>query len=139
KQVIRTTPISECMTTQFVCCQVNQTVVEIKKNYFESEDENDIYLVDSNQMLLGRVDMKRLLKADDSLTGMDVLQTDVFKFESTDSVELAFNRLKDFVGISVPITQDNKLVGITNEGMLIEFYLESLDDVRNEELGIVKD
>ncbi len=43
------------------------------------------------------------------------------------------------MGISVPITQDNKLVGITNEGMLIEFYLESLDDVRNQELGIVKD
>jgi len=105
----------------------------------ESEDENDIYLVDSNQILLGRVDMKRLLKADDSLTGMDVLQTDVFKFDSADSVELAFNQLKDFVGISVPITQDNKLVGITNEGMLIEFYLESLDDVRNQELGIVKD
>jgi predicted transcriptional regulator len=83
--------------------------------------------------------MKRLLKADDSLTGMDVLQTDVFKFDSADSVELAFNQLKDFVGISVPITQDNKLVGITNEGMLIEFYLESLDDVRNQELGIVKD
>ena len=139
KQVIRSTPISECMTTQFVCCQVNQTVAEIKKNYFESEDENDIYLVDSNQILLGRVDMKRLLKADDSLTGMDVLQTDVFKFDSADSVELAFNQLKDFVGISVPITQDNKLVGITNEGMLIEFYLESLDDVRNQELGIVKD
>jgi predicted transcriptional regulator len=69
---------------------------------------------------------------------MDILQTDIFKFESADSVELAFNRLKDFVGISVPITKDNKLIGITNEGMLIEFYLESLDEVRNVELGIVK-
>lgn len=138
KQIIRTTPISECMTTEFVCCQVSQTVAEIKKSYLEGEDENDIYLVDSNQILQGRVDMKRLLQAHDSLTGMDILQTDVFKFESADSVELAFNRLKDFVGISVPITKDNKLIGITNEGMLIEFYLESLDEVRNVELGIVK-
>ena len=138
KQIIRTTPITECMSTEFVCCQLDKTVGEIKKIYSGCEDENDIYLVDSNQLFKGRVDMKQLLHAPDSLTGLDILQTDVFKFENTDSIETAFNRLKDFVGISVPITQDNKLIGITNEGMLIEFYLDSLDEVRNEELGIIK-
>ena len=138
KQIIRTTPITECMSTEFVCCQLDQTVAEIKKIYSECEDENDIYLVDSNQLFKGRVDMKQLLHAPDSLTGLDILQTDVFKFENTDSIEMAFNRLTDFVGISVPITQDNKLIGITNEGRLIEFYLDSLDEVRNEELGIIK-
>ncbi|MBX9693347.1 MAG: CBS domain-containing protein, partial [Cyanobacteria bacterium] len=116
----------------FARMSVGDALVELRDMYVDlEEDIYDIYVVDEENRLVGRVTVKELLTADPVLSVESVMEEDVAQvLTSTDQEEAA-----DVVGhydlLTLPVTDvDGKLCGIiTADDVMDVLWEEATEDI----------
>ena len=100
-------------------------------NAMTEKQMTEAYIVDDEQFLLGKINILSLVEDRDNY--MDRIEQNPVTLSSdnalTDAIEIASN----FVGESIPILEEKRLVGAITEGDLFTKVLALEDDLRNEE------
>lgn len=100
-------------------------------NAMTEKQMTEAYIVDDEQFLLGKINILSLVEDRDNY--MDRIEQNPITLSSdnalTDAIEIASN----FVGESIPILEEKRLVGAITEGDLFTKVLALEDDLRNEE------
>ena len=100
-------------------------------NAMTEKQMTEAYIVDDEQFLLGKINILSLVEDRDNY--MDRIEQNPVTLLSdnalTDAIEIASN----FVGESIPILEEKRLVGAITEGDLFTKVLALEDDLRNEE------
>ena len=100
-------------------------------NVMTEKQMTEAYIVDDEQFLLGKINILSLVEDRDNY--MDRIEQNPVTLSSdnalTDAIEIASN----FVGESIPILEEKRLVGAITEGDLFTKVLALEDDLRNEE------
>ena len=100
-------------------------------NVMTEKQMTEAYIVDDEQLLLGKINILSLVEDRDNY--MDRIEQNPVTLSSdnalTDAIEIASN----FVGESIPILEEKRLVGAITEGDLFTKVLALEDDLRNEE------
>ena len=100
-------------------------------NAMTEKQMTEAYIVDDEQFLLGKINILSLVEDRDNY--MDRIEQNPVTLSSdnalTDAIEIASN----FVGESIPILEEKRLVGAITEGDLFTKVLALEDDLRSEE------
>jgi CIC family chloride channel protein len=122
------------------CTRVKPDIsIQMAVDYLVKEGVNEAFVVDSQQHYLGSLSLYTLLKQTDHeislLEARDLISKDDLQFTPTTSIWNAMHAIKGFIGEGVPVVdaQNQKLTGIVYEADLIEVYLQTARELRNEE------
>jgi CIC family chloride channel protein len=99
---------------------------------------SEVHIVDGAGVYLGTLSLHRLMELADAGTPPDdtaILhaQTAEIILTPDTSVWEAMNLMQGFVGESIPVLDDGKLVGALSEGEIVSAYLDIVERVREEE------
>ena len=99
---------------------------------------SEVHIVDGAGVYLGTLSLHRLMELADAGTPPDdtaILhaQTAEIRLTPATSVWEAMNLMQGFVGESIPVLDDGKLVGALSEGEIVSAYLDIVERIREEE------
>jgi CIC family chloride channel protein len=60
-------------------------------------------------------------------------EPELLVLEPDASVWMAMSEMEDFVGESIPVLEEGRLVGVLFESTIVSAYLEILEEIRREE------
>jgi CIC family chloride channel protein len=103
---------------------------------------SEAYIVDSSGSYVGTLTLHRLMELIAAGTELNRHAGPYAKAESlilsTDtSIWTAMSKMEDFVGESIPVLHDGRLVGVLFESTIVSAYLGLLEDIRREENAAV--
>ncbi|MCY4461333.1 MAG: chloride channel protein [Albidovulum sp.] len=94
---------------------------------------NEVYVADSNGKFRGIVYRNQQIVNSDALVSEIMQPADVVFREDTD-VRQAMEKFVGFVGIAAPLlSSDDRLIGIVTEADVIRAYLDTVEELRDEE------
>lgn len=101
------------------------------------DGRSEAYVVDGGGAYLGTVTMNDLVArlagdAPDDTAGA-CAQPETLVLSPDDSIWDAMEKLEDFVGESVPVVENDTLVGVVPESTIVQAYMQTLNDIRREE------
>ena len=133
--------IREVMETGFKTITPDADLTAVEQA-LRAHPEADLYVVDSDQKLLGVITLAGAwdtLKAGTNQTAADLAtQPEHILTEETD-LNQGFEIIEEFVGVSIPVvenTQTQRLTGIIHEANIIQAYNEAVKTARGEEQGL---
>ena len=102
-----------------------------------SSDVSEGYILDPKGKLLGKVSLPELLKFKKEDDSINIINYKKFLFlDSSDTVLQTIDKVKDFVGESIPITDNNGyMLGIISESDLFNALLIAEKERNEEELS----
>jgi CIC family chloride channel protein len=103
-----------------------------------ADGRSEAYVLDASKSYLGTITMNHLVslsESDPGLTGAagPHAEPEPLTLSPDDSIWDAMSKLEDFVGESVPVLEDGKLIGVVPEATIVGAYLKTLDEIRREE------
>ncbi len=133
--------IGELLSDHFTKGMADDSLREIQ-DLLAADKSSEAYIVDSSGAYVGTVTLQHLLQ---HIATGESLETAAVAIAEPESVELspttsiwdAMAALQDFVGESIPVVDDGKLVGALSEATIVSAYLEIVQDVRREEHAAV--
>ena len=140
-QIMRGRILADVMVDDYQALRGTTTVAEAVQLCIENP-EQALLLVDAEHRLMGEVSVHLLLQACREGRGERQLSEiatspDVVLDINADLHE-AMQRLRDFVGISVPVVDEHdngRVCGVIFENTVIRAYHDAVDQARNEEQG----
>ena len=100
-------------------------------NAMTEKQMTEAYIVDDEQFLLGKINILSLVEDRDNY--MDRIEQNPVTLSSDSALTDAIETASNFVGESIPILEEKRLVGAITEGDLFTKVLALEDDLRNEE------
>ena len=100
-------------------------------NAMTEKQMTEAYIVDDEQLLLGKINVLSLVEDRDNY--MDKMEKSPVTLSSDNALTEAIEIASNFVGESIPIVEEKRLVGAITEGDLFTKVLALEDDLRNEE------
>ena len=100
-------------------------------NVMTEKQMTEAYIVDDEQLLLGKINILSLVEDRDNY--MDRIEKNPVTLSSDNALTEAIEIASNFVGESIPILEEKRLVGAITEGDLFTKVLALEDDLRNEE------
>ena len=104
-------------------------------NAMTEKQMTEAYIVDDEQLLLGKINVLSLVEDRDNY--MDKMEKSPVTLSSDNALTEAIEIASNFVGESIPIVEEKRLVGAITEGDLFTKVLALEDDLRNEETEYV--
>ena len=104
-------------------------------NAMTEKQMTEAYIVDDEQLLLGKINVLSLVE--DRENYMDKMEKSPVTLSSDNALTEAIEIASNFVGESIPIVEEKRLVGAITEGDLFTKVLALEDDLRNEETEYV--
>jgi len=103
-----------------------------------ADRRSEAYVLDASGVYLGTVNMNRLMTlsaSDPSLAGPAAPHAvpEPLTLSPDDSIWDAMSKLEDFIGESVPVLEDGRLLGVVPEATIVKAYLQTLEEIRREE------
>jgi CIC family chloride channel protein len=103
---------------------------------------SEAYVVNPEGHYVGTLTLHRLMELASGGASLDEAARDHAAPESLelsphDSIWSAMAAMEDFVGESIPVVDDGRLVGVVFQSTIVGAYLEVLDDIRKEEHAAV--
>lgn len=104
-----------------------------------ADQRSEAYVVDDNGIYRGTVSMNRLMELTAAGHSFDDEAIDAYAAPDTvvlspdDSIWHAMGRLEEFLGESIPVVEDERLVGVAPESSIVRAYLQTLEEIRREE------
>lgn len=117
------------MTTEFVSIVANQTVrsamTVLKAQAEEAETIYYVYVIDSQNRLLGVISLRALITShDDTLIG-DIYNDHIIKLDVNEDQEKIAQYFRDYDLLAIPVVDtDNKLIGIVT----VDDIIDVIDD-----------
>jgi len=107
-----------------------------------SDGRSEAYVVDSDRQYVGTLSLHRLLELTSTGTLPDAAAGDHAVPEALilgpdESIWAAMSQTQDFVGESIPVVDDKRLVGVLYESTVVSEYLDLLGNIRKEEHAAV--
>lgn len=102
------------------------------------DKRSEAYVLDGDGRYLGTVSMHRIIEllvggVSDGESVAAYAEPEYPVLHPDDSVWTALHKMDDFVGESIPVVEDDVLIGVVFETRVINAYIETLHDVRREE------
>ena len=99
---------------------------------------SEAYVTDHDGRYIGTLSLHRLMELFAGGTSLDEpagdhAQPDALVLQVDTSVWDAMSRMEDFVGESIPVLENGRLVGVLFESTIVAEYLRILEDIRREE------
>ena len=104
-------------------------------NAMTEKQMTEAYIVDDEQLLLGKINVLSLVEDRDNY--MNKMEKSPVTLSSDNALTEAIEIASNFVGESIPIVEEKRLVGAITEGDLFTKVLALEDDLRNEETEYV--
>lgn len=103
-----------------------------------ADRRSEAYVVNESGEYAGMISMNRLVELAASGQSLEAraagfAEPEGLVLSPEDSIWDAMSRLDGFVGESIPVVEDGKLVGVVPEATIVRAYLQTLDEVRREE------
>ena len=104
-------------------------------NAMTEKQMTEAYIVDDEHLLLGKINVLSLVE--DRENYMEKMEKNPVTLSSDNALTEAIEIASNFVGESIPIVEEKRLVGAITEGDLFTKVLALEDDLRNEETEYV--
>jgi len=116
--------------------------LDLVRDALARDNRSEAYIVDASDNYVGTVSLQQLLKLVADGVALDRKAGDVATPESVQlhpdaTIWDAMIAIQDFVGESIPVVEDGKLVGALSESAIISAYLDIVHGVRREENAAV--
>ena len=138
--------IGSIMTTNFIEVKTGTSIKEAMRELIEQAAENDniqtIYVVDSNGLYYGAIDLKDLIRAREGNTIDSIVSTSYPYVYAHELIDDTMNKIKDYAEDSIPVLdQSNKLLGVITSQDMVEVIDDSMKDdyAKFASLGDVED
>ena len=138
--------IGSIMSTNFIEIKTGTSIKEAMKELIEQAAENDniqtIYVVDSNGLYYGAIDLKDLIRAREGNTIDSIVSTSYPYVYAHELIDDTMNKIKDYAEDSIPVLdQSNKLLGVITSQDMVEVIDDSMKDdyAKFASLGDVED
>ena len=130
-------PIRSIIESDFTAGTFDVMLADIRKALIRN-GHSEAYIVDAGGHYTGTISLHRLMELITEGASLDLPAGEFAEPESVilspdTSVWSAMSRLKDFVGESIPVVEDGRLVGVLYESAIVSAYLEIMSDVRQDE------
>ncbi len=109
---------------------------EIIKGLEACDGEQELYVVDEKNSLLGMIRALYIVNRSDDIISSEVMKNPKMVLLENDSIEKAISLLGDFAGLGIPVVNNHEesiLVGFTNESALMNFYTKIVKEIREEQ------
>lgn len=130
-------PIRDLVSREFTSAHTNRTLETIRDALIRDK-RSEAYIVDEDTRYVGTLTLHRVMEitrdgqCDDEPAGRYAKPESVV-LDPEDSILSVMAKLKDFVGESIPVVEDGRLVGVLFESTIVSAYLDVLEGVRKDE------
>lgn len=99
---------------------------------------SEAYVVDRDGHYVGTLTLHRLMELTSGGISLEELAAEHARPEALvlspdESIWAAMSKIEDFIGESIPVVEDNQLIGVLFESTIVSAYLNILDSNRQEE------
>jgi magnesium transporter len=124
--------ILNLITEKYLRAQPDETVEVVENDYPKMAKDKDeimyIHVTDKDNMLLGVIDVKELLQADDRALLKDIMNKNVITLKKESSIGEASNMFFRYGLSALPVTdKDGKIVGVVKHRDVAELTLHFLE------------
>ena len=125
--------IGSIMSTNYIEIRTGSSIKDAMKELIEQAAENDniqtIYVVDSNGLFYGAIDLKDLIRAREGSTIDSIVSTSYPYVYAHELIDDTMNKLKDYAEHSIPVLDStNKLLGVITSQDMVEVIDDSMKD-----------
>ena len=104
---------------------VGQAMDSIRKNAPDKETINTLYILDDRRVLLGTVQLRKLLLSKDDVKVEELMNTQVISVRTTDDQELVADTVRKYDLLSIPVVDhENRMVGIVTVDDIVDVIEE---------------
>ncbi|MDJ0655451.1 MAG: chloride channel protein [Xanthomonadales bacterium] len=106
------------------------------------DNRSEAYIINNAGAYVGTLSLQRLMQLVASGTELDqaaglYAEPESVTFTPDTSIWTAMSEMKNFVGESIPVLDDGRLVGALSESTIVSAYMDILEEVRKEEHAAV--
>ena len=117
--------------------QAYATLEEVRKAMLD-DHATEAYVIEGRRDYLGTIPIARLLELMDAgvastETADRYAEPDWLVLAPDDSIWRAMDKMHDFVGDTIPVVEEGKLLGVVHSGAIVNAYTDILNDIRREE------
>lgn len=134
-------PIRQLVIQDFTRVTADQTLLRVSDTLIRDR-RSEAYVVDAEGCYIGTLTLHRLMELASGGVSLDEPAHGYAAPESLalgpdDSIWTAMSEMEDFVGESIPVVDDKRLVGVLYQSTIVSAYLEVLANIRQEEHAAV--
>ena len=129
--------IRDLLNQAFTTSGADQSLVSVRDALIRDE-RSEAYIVDSSDNYVGTLTLHRLMELIATGTTLDqpagsYAEPELLVLEPDASVWMAMSEMEGFVGESIPVLEEGRLVGVLFESTIVSAYLGILEEIRREE------
>lgn len=124
--------IKEITNTNFLKFNDNFRIKDVIEE-FKKKDCSEAYYVDKNNTLKSKIFLTQLLNLKKSSRLNDIKQKEFLTIESEENLIDVIEKCKNFIGESIPVIKNKKIVGVFSENDLFIYYSAAQELRKKEE------
>ena len=129
------------VSMDFTMAKVGSTLRDIRDALIKDR-RSEAYVVDGDGHYVGTLTLHRLMELTSGGVSLEELAAEHAKPEALvlspdESIWAAMSKIEDFIGESIPVVENNQLIGVLFESTIVSAYLNILDSNRQEENAAV--
>lgn len=129
--------IRHLVSRDYTTVDSGRTLTEVRAALVKDR-RSEAYVVDRAGHYVGTLTSQRLMELASGETSLDELARDhatpeALTLNADESLWAAMSKLKDFEGESIPVVEEERLVGVLLESTIVSAYLGVIERVRKEE------
>lgn len=137
KVIIEQQVIGDWVSNAYTEVTATLSLAEVRQRLISGQ-RSEAYVVDEERHYLGTLSLQRIEQVLDSGAGCSELAVFYAKRETLtvapdDSLWDVMIRLEDFIGESIPVIENQRLLGVVYEASIVRAYVETLGRIRREE------
>jgi len=137
KVIVQQHSIANLLSQDFTIAQSSFTLAAVR-DLLVQEKHSEAYIVNSSSEYIGTLSLHRLMelitdRTDMSLPVASFAEPETLLLNPSTTIWSAMSDMEDFVGESIPVLADGKMVGVLFESTIVAAYLGILDDTRKDE------
>jgi CIC family chloride channel protein len=128
--VLMETQIFQFTSQNFITVSETSTVSQVLEKLIK-QSQSDAYIVDSSNVLIGKLEMKELLSRVPSETALLYADREPISIKRDASLQQAIEVAATFVGETIPVVdrRNNQICGILTEGDIFSEYLRLQNEI----------
>lgn len=133
--------IRELLKQEYTSGKADNTLIQIRDALIKDK-RSEAYIVDSTGTYVGTLTLHRLMELIAAGTALNQAagphaEPESLILDPDASIWTAMSEMEGFVGESIPVLEDGRLVGVLFESTIVAAYLTILENIRREENAAV--
>lgn len=136
KVIIERRKVGDFVSDQFTQVLGGTTLKSVREALLQT-GRTEAYTVDDSEQYLGTISINQLMDIEtqefENALAEETAKPEALILSPNDSLWDAMVKLEDFVGESIPVVDDGRLIGVVFEASIVRAYLKALNEIRSEE------